>query len=459
MRILRRYLQKNKSMKISYILLILFLSCSNSIAQISENIDRYVEPLVSNQDFAGVILVSKNDTIIHLKGYGKGNIEWQQPNTGKSVFHIASLTKQFTAAAILKAQELGLLSIQDSIGSYVPNVYSGKEITIKHLLSHGSGIPDYNDLDGYAEMSMQAVNLQNVIIWFKDEPLLFSPGSDYEYSNSNYVLAARILEIASEMSYSDFLKTHFFEPLSMHSTGNYTYEDIILYRTEGYDPAPDGVKKASYYNKSFKLGSGSLYTNAIDLYKWDRALYTESMLTESSKEQLFSDYGNQYGLGWGVYQNDEVGKFVSHDGKSPGYFAYMKRYMNKDSICIIILSNINSGIMNKMKSDITNIVFNKEFTLFNTYKIIETLESLQEYTGKYDFPPKFNFTIVEKDKELYFQWMDTPFLQYLTPIGSDEFLMRSRYDYLNFKRNDQGEVVAVNYKQKKDETICQKLDE
>ena len=426
-------------------------------AQVSSNIDTYVTPLVENKDFSGVILIAENDSVIHFKTYGSANLEWEQKNTRNTVFHIASLTKQFTAAALLIAEQKGLLETADPVSKYLQDFPNSDKIKIEHLLSQRSGIPDYNELEGYAKMSLKQSDLDEVINWFKDQPLEFEPGTQYGYSNSNFILAARILEIASGKSYSNFLNEHIFEPLSMTQTGNYSHEDIIPFRATGYDPAPGGLNRAPYYNKSFKLGSGSLYSTAKDLYIWDKTLYTNDILTEASKKKLFKDYGNNYGLGWGVYQTEAGNTFVSHDGKSPGFFAYMKRYFEIEPKTIIILSNINSGIMNNMKSDITNIVFERGFDIYDTYNTEPTPENLQEYTGKYDFPPEYFFQIVEKEGDLYFKWMDTPFLQYLTPVGKDEFLMRSRYDRLKFNRNEKGEIKSVSYKQKVDTTLCPKF--
>ena len=427
--------------------------------QVSQNIDKYISPLVENQDFAGVILITENDSIIHFKSYGYANLEWNQPNTKNTVFHIASLTKQFTATAILIAEQKKLLSTEDFISKYIKDFPNGNKIKIRHLLSQRSGIVDYNDLKGYTEMSLKESTLDEVIDWFKNEPLGFEPDSKFGYSNSNFVLAARILEIASKKSYSAFLKEYIFKPLNMTQTGNYSFDEIVPFRATGYDPAFNGLNRAPYYNKSFKMGSGSLYTSALDLLKWDKALKNNKILTKVSKDKLFKDYGDNYGFGWGVYQNDDVGKFIAHDGKSPGYFAYMKRYLeNEPKISIIILSNVNAGVMNSMKSDITNIVFNKDFPAYEAYAQQPTPNNLEEFVGKYDFPPKFYFSLVIDNGDLYFKWMDTNFLQYLTPIGKDKFIMRSRYDYLTFIRDEKtGKITSIDYKQKGGVTTCKKL--
>ncbi len=436
-------------------IVIFFISTTISIAQI-KNIDKYISPLVENQDFSGVVLIAENDSIVHLKGYGYADLEWNIKNTENSVFHIASLTKQFTAAALLIAEQKEMLSIQDKVSKYLKDFPNGDKITLEHLLSQRSGIPDYNDLKGYSEMAMKESSLMEVIDWFKAEPLQFPPGSKYGYSNSNFALAAKILEIACGKSFSEFLQEFIFMPLDMGQTGNYSFKEIVPFRTTGYDPAPEGLEKAPYYNKSFKMGSGSLYSSAMDLLKWDKALYGNEVLTLKSKEKLFKDYGDNYGLGWGIYNNDDVGKFIAHDGKSPGYFSYMKRYIeNEPKISIIILSNINAGVMNSMKTDITNIVFNKDFTQYESYTIAPTPNNLREYVGKYDFPPDFHYSIVEKDGDLYFKWMDTDFLQYLTPIAKDKFIMRSRYDYLTFKRDEKTDtIIGIDYKQKGGKTFC-----
>ncbi|MGK7394307.1 MAG: serine hydrolase domain-containing protein [Candidatus Cyclobacteriaceae bacterium M3_2C_046] len=448
-------------LKRALILYIVFYGLSEDQAvlgqsSISANIDTYLRPLVHNQDFYGVIVVTKGNSIIHMKGYGWANLEWKQKNRPESVFHLASLTKQFTATALLLAEEKGALSLEDPVNQFLPGYPRGHHIMLWHLLAQRSGIPDYNELEGYDERSLKSTTLKEVVDWFCTYPLAFEPGTKYQYSNSNYALAAYILEIATGLSYGEFLQKHIFEPLSMAQTGNYTHQDIVPFRATGYDPAPQGLAQAPYYNLSFKMGSGSIYSSASDLLKWSRALDQNNILSEASKQKLFKDYGANYGLGWGIYQQDNGGKFIAHDGKAPGYFAYVKKYL-EDDITIIILSNVNSGIMNSMKGDITNIIFGREFPKYESYQILPAPTPISPYTGKYDFPPDFYFTILAQDGDLYFKWMDTPFLQYLTPIGQDRFLMRSRYDVLQFSSDTSGSFKGLEYIQRSDTTFCPKL--
>lgn len=425
---------------------------------LTEKVESYLKPFVVNKDFSGAVLISRNDDIKVIKGFGLASHELNVANSPTTVFHAASITKQFTAAAVLILEQRNKLQVQDPVAKYLPDFPNGRKITIHHLLSHRSGIPDYNELSGYDDMSKKQSSLEEVVDWFKNESLEFEPGAQYSYSNSNYVLLAYLIENISGSTYSDFLQKNIFGPLEMNNTGNFSRAEIIENRAQGYDPAPGGLRNAPWYDLSLKLGSGSIYTTVEDLYKWDRSLYGNKILTDVSKQKMYTDHGNNYGYGWGVYERNG-NKFASHDGKSPGSFAYIKRYFDNQDVSIIFLSNINSGALNVLKDGLTNIVFGEDY---KTFQVRETTsirsENLNDYTGKYIFPEDFYFTIVKKEDGLYFRWMDTPFLQYLTPISKNKFIMRSRYDKLTFVKDAEGNVKHVVYDQGGEGTICPKTN-
>ena len=194
-------------------------SCSKKGAKttsgLEAEIDAYIEPFVKAAGFSGTLLIAKGGEVLVNKGYGMANYEWDVPNTPKTIFQIASVSKSFTAAAIMILEERGLLSIDDPLAKFIPDYPSGDRITVHHLLTHTSGIPNVNEFPDYDRKSRFPITLEQIIAMFKNKALEQEPGGGYRYSNSNYNLLAYIIEMVSGESYSDFLRTSIFEPLGM----------------------------------------------------------------------------------------------------------------------------------------------------------------------------------------------------------------------------------------------------
>ncbi|MFB0543667.1 MAG: serine hydrolase domain-containing protein, partial [Candidatus Bathyarchaeia archaeon] len=261
---------------------------------IEAEVDEFIKPHVEMRDFSGAILMAREGRISVRKAYGMANYELGVPNTPQTKSHVASITKTFTAAAIMMLQEERLLSVDDPIDQILPDYPRGELITPHHLLSHTSGIPNYDNFPDYNERMLRHSTLEETVAWFRDKPLEFEPGERRSYSNSNYVLLAHLIEAVSGESYEEFMQENIFHPLGMEDTGNFSHEAIVKNRAGGYAPGPNGLINAVWYDKSFKMGSGSLYSTVEDLYKWDRALYTDRLLKKSSLERMYA-----HGYGWG----------------------------------------------------------------------------------------------------------------------------------------------------------------
>ena len=208
---------------------VLFLLGANAAAQDpAAKFDEYLNALAGQQRFAGSVLVARDGKVIFSKGYGLANVELDVPNTPQTKFRLGSITKQFTATAILLLQERGKLSVGDPICKYIdtcPAAWS--EVTIHHLLSHTGGIPNFTSFPDYVPKMMMPVTTQEMIARFKDKPLDFKPGEKWSYSNSGYFLLGAIIEKASGESYESFLQKNIFDPLKMTNTG-YDHFDTIL---------------------------------------------------------------------------------------------------------------------------------------------------------------------------------------------------------------------------------------
>jgi len=194
------------------------------IENLESKVDSYLQPYIETGDFSGSVLISKADEILFSKGYGFADISHNIVNTPQTKFKLASVSKQFTAAAILILEQDGLLKVEDSIDKFISDYPNGDEITLHHLLTHSSGIPDIFSFPNYYKKKNLSLTLEDVINWIKEQPLQFQPGERYSYSNSGYNLLAYIIEKVSGRSYGEFLSKRIFAALEMKYSGEYQHE-------------------------------------------------------------------------------------------------------------------------------------------------------------------------------------------------------------------------------------------
>jgi len=210
------------------ITLLILLSAGAAAQDPAPKFDEYLNSVAAQQHFTGSVLVARDGKVVLSKGYGLANVELDVPNTPQTKFRLGSITKQFTATAILLLQERGKLSVTDSICKYFdicPAAWS--ELTIHHLLSHTGGVPNFTNFPDYMPKMMMRVTTQEMIARFKDKPLDFKPGEKWSYSNSGYFLLGAIIEKVSGESYESFLQKNIFDPLKMTATGYDHFETIL----------------------------------------------------------------------------------------------------------------------------------------------------------------------------------------------------------------------------------------
>jgi CubicO group peptidase (beta-lactamase class C family) len=414
---------------------------------VEAKVDAYVKPFVEGNNFSGTILIAKGGKILVDKGYGLANYELSVRNTPRTRFHIASVSKSFTAAAILMLQERGLLNVADPLSKFIPDYPAGDKITIHHLLTHTSGIPNVNNLPGYQEKSLSRRNLTEIIKMFEDKPLEFEPGARFRYSNSNYNLLAYIIEKVSGKSYGEFLEANIFRPLGMTDTGNDSGSgELIADRASGYVPVGiREVENAPSLNWSIKTGNGSLYSTVDDLYKWDRALYTDTLLTSSSRKKMFTDYGG-FGYGWFVRKHSGR-RVIAINGRSPGFTSSMERFVD-DDVCVILAANTYSGITQSMADDLAAIVFGQKYeALSPPVRVDPTV--LDSYTGQYRFGEDFAYnpgsTVRVERKENGLFMLTTGGDTYLIPQPGDRFIDRLFGGTVTFEREPQGNVNQLTW--------------
>ena len=222
------------------------------------------------------------------KGYGLTDIEHQAAITPESKFRIGSLTKQFTAAAILKLQEEGKLSVTDKLSKYIPDFPRGDEVTLHHLLTHTSGIHNFTQKPGFMQRVTNAIAIEDLIKSFKNDPYDFDPGTKWLYDNSGYVLLGYIVEKVSGEDYGKFLRENFFQPLGMTNTGVYRTNLALKHEALGYSYEEHKFQRAVNWDMSWAGGAGALYSTAEDLYRWNEGIFNGKVLSEASLKAAFT---------------------------------------------------------------------------------------------------------------------------------------------------------------------------
>ncbi len=322
--------------------------------EISAKVDAYVNGEMRAEKIPGLALAIVGDgKIVKAKGYGLANIELDVAVKPETIFQTGSVGKQFTATAVMMLVEEGKIHLDDPLGKYLPDSpASWNNITVRNLLTHTSGVPDYES-DSLTKKGAAFINLRNdytedeLFTKFSGLPLDFPPGSKWSYSNSGYVLLGILIHKVAGQFYGDVLQERIFRPLGMTSTRIISEADIIPNRAAGYRLVNGEIKNQEWVSPMLNTtADGALYTNVLDMAKWDAALYTEKLLKKGSLDQMWSavrlNDGKTapYGFGWDVTEVNGY-RLIEHGGAWQGFTTQISRYVD-DRFTVIVLTNLDS---------------------------------------------------------------------------------------------------------------------
>lgn len=284
------------------------------------------------------VLVAKNGKILYKKAHGTADLETKTPVEPDMSFRIGSITNQFTAVAILQLVEKGKLSLTDQVNRFVQGFAPNHPVTIQHLLSQTSGIPDYMDLETHvANPYERDIPSKVVIDSIKNQPLDFAPGTKFAYSNSNYFLLGYIIEQVTGNSYQDYLYRNIFKPLRLKNTG-YDHPQV-----KGYEKINSGYYKVAPLSMSLFYSTGGLVSCVQDMYTWNEALRSNKLAKKTTIAKAFQSVplsdgkASEYGFGW-FLRNIEGSKTIEHGGTVFG-FRSEQLYLPKEDIYIVALLN------------------------------------------------------------------------------------------------------------------------
>lgn len=326
---------------------------------LATRVDAYLKPLADQGEFMGAVLVARDGKVLFAKGYGLAEVAWSVPNSVETRFEIASLTKQFTALAVLQFAERGMLKLDDPVSKYYPNAPSTWEkITIHHLLTHTSGIPN-NGLADFKKGLCVSYSLPDLISLFRDKPLSFEPGTKWAYTNTEYNLLGLIIEHVSRMSYGDYLRTNIFEPIGMKDSGYAPTTAVVLHKAQGYTREGKELRLRDFFDRSLEFAAGGIHTTVQDMLRWDQALYSEKVVGRKSLDLMFTGHppGN-YGYGWFIkVENGKVKAF--HEGNDPGVAAFEARYP-QDRAFVVVLANLETSPVRRIADDLAAMLFGEK---------------------------------------------------------------------------------------------------
>src|SRR5262245_15545926 len=284
--------------------------------------DAYLAAQASVNRFSGSVLVAKGDDVLVAKGVGLANIEHQVPNTPQTKFRLGSITKQFTATAILLLAQQNKLSVEDLASKHVENCPEAwNAVTIHHLLTHTSGIPSFTSLPSYRESMPLPSPPSKTLDRVRDMPLEFTPGEKFTYSNSGYVLLGQIIEKVAGKPYEKLLPEVIFEPLGMKDTGYDLPAPIVPHRAAGYRRIGDQLANAAYLDMTIPHAAGALYSTALDLHRWSMALDEGKLISSGAYEKMFTPVKETYGYGWFIDKQFDRRR-IGHGGGINGFSTY-----------------------------------------------------------------------------------------------------------------------------------------
>ena len=362
-------------------------------AQDTARMDQVIESHVSAGTFMGTVLVARDGAVIVDRAYGMANVEWDVPNTTATKFRLGSVTKQFTAAAILLLEERGKLNADDRVKSHLPDSpMAWDRITIFNLLTHTAGIPNFTASADYSTVKLSARSADAAVAAFRDRPLDFGPGEQMSYSNSGYLVLGAIIEKVSGQTYEKFVADNLFAPAGMTDSGYDSNAAIIKRRASGYVRTPAGLTNAGYLHMSIPHAAGALYSTTHDLLKWQQALFAGKIVSKASLDRMITPFKNDYALG--VTSTIVNGRrVIAHGGGIDGFNTHLAYYPDSRTV-VVVLSNVNGAVPGTLAGQLGALVHGESVTLTSERKEITLPDAtLQKYTGAYELGPKAVMTI------------------------------------------------------------------
>jgi D-alanyl-D-alanine carboxypeptidase len=430
------------------------LCTSDSVAQKSLDaraVESYLKPYVDSGNFSGDIVMEQSGRVIFEKAYGYADREKRLLNDSMSRFHIASVSMQFTAAAVLRLVDEGAIMLGTRVSDVVPGVAGGDKITIRDLLLQRSGLPDINDLPDYGDVLEHHQTPASLVARISSRPLLFEPGSKFLHEeHSAYNLLALIVERKTRLPFAAAMEKLVFRPAGLSRTS--IDDDETLHtqvRAKGYQPeGVRGLKPAAAIHWSAKAGNASVMTSALDEANWVGVLFGNKFLKAPSRNEIL-DTSVRVGYGWFRSVSERYHETIySMNGRAPGFASFVL-YLPRERTTVVVFSNIYSSATTTIGYDVAAIALGLPYQPFQPNEDALSAEQLKACTGTFRFGPDFyqpnaEVALIATGSELWLRWPsgdESP----LIPLGRDRFMDRSYWEEISMERDTSGALKTLVY--------------
>jgi CubicO group peptidase (beta-lactamase class C family) len=430
-------------------------------------VPKLLEEIVLDNAPGIAVLVARDGKVLFKKGFGIADLSHNVPVTTTTKFRIGSVTKQFTAAAILKLQEEGRLNVNDKLSKFIPDYPRGDEVTIHHLLTHTSGIKSFTSKPDFMATATAPATVDQMIASFKSDPFDFNPGEKFSYNNSGYFLLGHIIEKVSGKSYGDYLRDAFFEPLGMHDTGVHSSTAVLQHEATGYNYQGGKTAKALDWDMSRAGAAGNLYSTVEDLMRWNEGIFGGKVLSEESLKAAFTPVklssGEEpmmsYGYGWMMGERRGL-KTISHGGGLDGWLTMLTRFVDED-LTIVVFHNAMPPVPELVPSEVADFVADaflwQKMKPQPRYEEDKTVDptTFAAYVGRYDYMGAVMVVAVE-GTQLTAQLTGQPRYP-IFPAGGTRFFWKVTPAQIEFLKGDDGRVSSARHTQGGQSFIVKRL--
>lgn len=430
------------------LILVFFLANYTLAQKLDKEYDALMSEVYKEDGPGAVALVVQKGKVLYRRAFGMANLELGVKMKPENVFRIGSITKQFTASAILRLRDEGKLRLDDDITKYISKYPThGHAISIEHLLTHTSGIRSYTEMKEWdAEVQKKDFTPTELIAFFKNQPMDFKPGEEFHYNNSAYFILGYIIEVVSGKSYEEYIDSVFFKPLKMTNSYYDSSSKIIKNRAYGYNKNEDDYMNQDFLNMTQPYAAGSLLSSVDDLYKWYSAVMNDEVISETSRKEAHTPHllndGQKTGYGYGWFiGNIQGSKMIEHGGGINGYLT-SSIYLPDDDVFVAVFTNCTCDDPDKIAKKIAAITIGKPYE----WKKMEVDEDLlTEYEAVYKSENGEQRIITLKNSQLYSMRSGGNKFE-IYPFEKDKFFFQSDADgvsTLHFVRASNNEIISV----------------
>jgi len=421
-----------------------------------EEFDAYLRKMTEMQKFTGTVLLAEGNSVVFNKAYGPAVASGETPNQTDSEYLIGSITKTFTAVAILQLMEENKLALSDSLSKYVAIFPNADNINVRQLLSHRSGIKSYTDLSDMNQWKYDAITPAEIVEKVMDARPMFEPGEMYSYSNTNYILLGMIIEQVSGQDYSEYINEHILKPHGLEHTGMKYSKATNL--SEGLEPKNGAWLPEPKVHPSVPFSAGALYSSADDMFKFSTTLFGGGFFKSGSTLDAMLNFDDGY-YGLGVYA-DQTGNqiFIGHNGGIDGYSSVWKYFKDLD-LHVIVLSNSFTSDNDDISLAALNAFRGLEITMPQEREPVELpKEKLKLMEGIYQLQENFNLTVFVQEKSLMARASGQGAFE-LFPVNDTSFFATAADIEVNFRQSGQENARALTLIQGGAQTFAKRIED